>query len=62
MVYYPIPIHRLPVYAELYRDVRLPVVEAAATEVLSLPIWPEIEESTQDRVVNALREALQAGG
>ncbi len=59
MVYYPIPIHRLPVYEELYRDVSLPVAEAAAEEVLSLPIWPEIEPATQERVASALREALQ---
>lgn len=58
MVYYPIPIHRLPVYSACYAGVRLPVAEAAATEVLSLPIWPEIEEATQVRVVQALQRAL----
>jgi dTDP-4-amino-4,6-dideoxygalactose transaminase len=60
MVYYPIPIHRLPVYAERYDGVRLPVAEAAAGEVLSLPIWPEIEEATQLRVVEALTRALKS--
>ena len=58
MVYYPIPCHRLPVYAETYADVRLPVAEAAADEVLSLPIWPAIEAATQERVATALVEAL----
>jgi dTDP-4-amino-4,6-dideoxygalactose transaminase len=60
MVYYPIPIHRLPVYAACYAGVRLPVAEAAAGEVLSLPIWPEIEESTQRRVIDALSRALDS--
>jgi dTDP-4-amino-4,6-dideoxygalactose transaminase len=40
--------------------VRLPVAEAAASEVLSLPIWPEIEEATQERVVEALSRALKS--
>lgn len=61
MVYYPVPIHRLPVYREAYRDVSLPVAEAAAEEVLSLPIWPEIEPETQERVAGALVEAVAAG-
>lgn len=61
MVYYPVPIHRLPVYAEAYRHVSLPVAEAAAGEVLSLPIWPEIEAATQERVAGALAAAVAAG-
>ena len=58
MVYYPIPIHRLPVYESTYRDLELPVTERAAGEVLSIPIWPEIDLPTQERVVAALRDAL----
>ena len=58
MVYYPIPCHRLPVYAETCADVHLPAAEAAAGEVLSLPIWPAIEAATQERVANALAAAL----
>jgi dTDP-4-amino-4,6-dideoxygalactose transaminase len=58
MVYYPIPIHRLPVYEAEYRDLELPVTEQAADQVLSIPIWPEIEGPTQERVVAALQDAL----
>lgn len=60
MVYYPIPIHRLPVYAGCFDGVHLPAAEAAAGEVLSLPIWPEIEESTQERVIESLTRALRS--
>ena len=56
MIYYPIPIHRLPAYAGQYPS--LPVAEAAAGEVISLPLWPEIEEEAQVRVVEALVWAL----
>lgn len=58
MVYYPIPVHRLPVYAEAYAGITLPVAETAAEEVLSLPIWPAITEATQARVAQALEAAL----
>lgn len=56
MVYYEKPLNKLPVYLDL--DVSMPVSEQLATEVLSLPIWPKISRETQDRVVQALRAAL----
>jgi len=59
MVYYPVPCHRLPVYAETYSAVSLPVADAAADEVLSLPIWPSIEPAVQERVAEAVRTAVE---
>ncbi|MFZ9952712.1 MAG: DegT/DnrJ/EryC1/StrS family aminotransferase, partial [Vulcanococcus sp.] len=41
IIYYPIPIHRQPAYAELgYGPGSLPITERLCTEVLSLPIFP----------------------
>jgi len=56
MVYYPVPLHRLPVYRE--GGASLPLAERAAQEVLSLPIWPGIPAKVQERVADALRAAL----
>lgn len=56
MVYYPVPVHLLPVYVS--RGIHLPEAERAATEVLSLPIWPEMADATVDRVVDALVRVL----
>ncbi|NNC75602.1 MAG: erythromycin biosynthesis sensory transduction protein eryC1, partial [Acidimicrobiia bacterium] len=56
MVYYPVPLHHLPVYSHI--ETALPVTEQACGEVLSLPMWPEIDEATQARVVDALVNAL----
>lgn len=56
MVYYPVPVHRLPVYAGL--GYVLPVAEEAASEVLSLPVWPYIPREVQERVASSLKEAL----
>ena len=57
MVYYPVPVHLLPVYAHL--DVHLSEAERASAEVLSLPIWPEMTDSQLDRVTSALAQALR---
>lgn len=57
MVYYPVPVHKLPVYKGL--GFELPVAEAAAEEVLSLPIWPHMHGDVQAHIVNVLRCALE---
>ena len=50
VVYYPIPIHRQPVYRRLgYRDA-LPVAERLSTEVLSLPVHPSLTDQEVDTV------------
>ncbi len=59
-IYYPIPLHRQALYAEACREVRLPVAEAAAARVLSLPISPMLDEARIDRVCEVVREALKA--
>jgi dTDP-4-amino-4,6-dideoxygalactose transaminase len=56
MVYYPMPMHKLPVYRGM--GLSLPLAEAASAEVLSLPIWPEMPVATQERVVEAVKAAL----
>jgi dTDP-4-amino-4,6-dideoxygalactose transaminase len=56
MVYYPVPVHRLPVYDEL--NTNLPLTEEAAGEVLSLPIWPQLSQTVQERVAASLQQAL----
>jgi dTDP-4-amino-4,6-dideoxygalactose transaminase len=58
MVYYPVPVHRLPVYAAT--GASCPVAEAAADEVLSLPISPAMADATVDVVAEAVLGALRA--
>ncbi len=60
-VYYPYPLHLLPIHEALGRGQgAFPESERAASEVLSLPIFPEITEAEQDRVVAALKSALRS--
>ncbi|MGE3261149.1 MAG: DegT/DnrJ/EryC1/StrS family aminotransferase [Bacteriovoracia bacterium] len=56
MIYYPVPIHRLPVYAGQYAP--LPECEKAAAEVLSLPIGPGMPDSNLETVATELRSLL----
>jgi dTDP-4-amino-4,6-dideoxygalactose transaminase len=59
MVYYPLPLHLQPVYADLgYAVGQLPVSEQLSQEVLSLPMFPELATEQQDQVVYALKDAL----
>lgn len=55
MVYYPVPCHKLKLYQESHAQVSCPVAEKLATEVISLPIWPELEEAAQVVVSNHLK-------
>ncbi len=56
MVYYPVPQHRLPVYAGQYGVFEN--AETLASQVLSLPIWPQMTPDIQARVVEVLKESL----
>ena len=58
MVYYPIPLSRQPAYAH-YPGVPTPVSEALSGQVVSLPMHPYLDETTQDRIITA---ALKAAG
>lgn len=54
-VHYPIPLHLQPAFGFLGRGKgSFPEAEAAASQVFSLPIYPEITRSQQDRVAEAI--------
>ena len=63
IIYYPIPIHLQPAYAALgYGPGSLPVTERLCSEVLSLPIFPELSSAQQEQVINVLRQLRQSSG
>jgi dTDP-4-amino-4,6-dideoxygalactose transaminase len=59
-VHYPVPVHLTPAMADLgYGPGSFPVTEAAAAQILSLPIFPGITRVQQERVGDAVRAALR---
>lgn len=56
MIYYPVPVHKLPVYRAM--GAQMPKAEKLASEVLSLPIWPQIDPQIQSYVSSKLIESL----
>ena len=53
--YYPVPLHRQTCYAACPTPGGLPVTDAAAGRVLSLPMHPDLDPATQDRIIAAVR-------
>lgn len=60
-IHYPVPLHLQPAYADLgYQRGDLPITEAVADTCLSLPLYPEMTEAQQDRVVELIYTFLNA--
>lgn len=57
-IYYGRPIHKQPAVLDLggYDDVSLPVTDAAAAEVFSLPVYPTLTEKERETVVQKVNE------
>ncbi len=57
--YYPVPFHRHECFRHLaHAPDAFPRADAAAAEVLALPIYPELTPSQQGHVVRSIAEAL----
>jgi dTDP-4-amino-4,6-dideoxygalactose transaminase len=59
-VHYPKPLHRQTAYRHFpVAGNGLPVSEALASEVISLPMHPYLEPDVQDRIADAVRRAFE---
>lgn len=60
VVYYPIPLHRQPVYAALgYAPGDFPNAVRMSETILSLPMHPYLDESVAGRAAESIRESLK---
>jgi len=59
-IHYPVPVHLQPAYSGRLAAYPsgLPETERAARQVLSLPMYPQLEDAAVQRVVNELRRLL----
>ncbi|HEX2868927.1 MAG TPA: DegT/DnrJ/EryC1/StrS family aminotransferase [Ignavibacteriales bacterium] len=55
-VHYPIPLHQQPAFLDEERTFNLPVAEAVAKEIISLPMYPELTEEEIEYIANAITE------
>lgn len=59
-IHYPLPIHLQPAYKDLgHRPGDFPVSEKLAEKILSLPMYAELTEAQQDRVVKVLVDTIK---
>jgi dTDP-4-amino-4,6-dideoxygalactose transaminase len=60
-VYYPIPMHRQAPYRDFpVAEGGAPVSERLSDEVISLPMHAYLDEPTQDRIIEAVRQVLRS--
>jgi dTDP-4-amino-4,6-dideoxygalactose transaminase len=56
--HYPVPVHLQPAYADLgYKAGDFPHSESAARQVLSLPLYPELQPEAVSKVTESLKQA-----
>ena len=62
-LHYPVPVHLQKAYESLgYRAGDFPVSERIGRECFTLPLFPEMSERQQDRVIEALSDVLREVG
>jgi dTDP-4-amino-4,6-dideoxygalactose transaminase len=57
MLYYPIPQNRLTPFKHLQSDT--PLSDQVAKEIISLPIWPQMDKAKQERVAEVVYKVLR---
>jgi dTDP-4-amino-4,6-dideoxygalactose transaminase len=61
-LHYPVPVHLQEAYANLgYRAGDFPVTERLAAEILSLPMYPQLQKAQQEQIVEVLMEFYGVG-
>lgn len=62
-IHYPVPIHLQKAYKHLgYKEESFPVAEKLAKRIVSLPMFPELEEHQVERIAHEIKAFLDAGG
>ena len=57
-IYYPVPLHQQEVFAQSCKGLSLPVTEQVASQCLSLPIYPELEDERVAEITDIIRSVF----
>ena len=61
-IYYPLALHLQKCFSDLgYKEGDFPETEKATTEVLALPVYPELSSGQQEYVVSCIKEFYESG-
>ena len=55
-IFYPVPAHQQQYMCEIVGEVKLPVAEQVAKEVVSLPVHPQLSQADLDAVVTEVNK------
>lgn len=58
-VHYPLSLHQQPALKSYYQGQDLSTSERLASEVISLPMHPYLDEATQDKIVEVVKRSLK---
>lgn len=59
-IHYPVPVHLQPAYSEYVGQSEfLPVTETQASELVSLPIYPELSDEEVEYVIKSVKTSLE---
>jgi dTDP-4-amino-4,6-dideoxygalactose transaminase len=60
LIHYPVPVHLQPAYMKLAHGDGLSQTELAAPEILSLPMYPELDDPDVEQVIESIRSFAQS--
>lgn len=58
MIYYPVPLYEQKAFAQFWNGTKLPVTESLCASVFSLPMHSELDESTTQKIADAVKNGL----
>lgn len=59
LVHYPAAVHQQPAYADRLKNAGLPITEKIMTEILSLPIYPQLQEEYLPEISRLIVQAIE---
>jgi len=59
---WPLPIHKQPIYRDVFDNASYPVAEEVSKHILNLPMYYAMSQEEQDYVIKHLKDAVKQGG